>query len=178
MFSGGVVVPSINGGVFLLGEDMSLQMLPVSAQDLVQNSPFVADDGTVYVGTKRTQLFMINSESGEIESVYGGAEGVMGGGRRGDGVGGKSVLVGRQDYSVAALDPLTGHQSWNATFSFFTSVSPVRPSCLLIAKRQTPHRAHRTPHTTHHAPHTTHHAPRTTHQSTIHEAIVIRQREF
>jgi hypothetical protein len=46
----------------------------------------------------------------------GGREGGRGGGRGGGGGGGK-ILLGRQDYRVAAVDSLSGGLSWNASFA-------------------------------------------------------------
>lgn len=48
-----------------------LQTFPATVKEMVDQSPFTTDDNLLYVGSKKTSLFIINSESGEVHACYG-----------------------------------------------------------------------------------------------------------
>jgi hypothetical protein len=47
-----------------------LQKLPSSIKDIVNNSPFLAADGTLFVGSKDSQIFTLELETGNLASVH------------------------------------------------------------------------------------------------------------
>eukprot|EP00288_Rhodomonas_lens_P008747 CAMPEP_0177738190 /NCGR_PEP_ID=MMETSP0484_2-20121128/26314_1 /TAXON_ID=354590 /ORGANISM="Rhodomonas lens, Strain RHODO" /LENGTH=316 /DNA_ID=CAMNT_0019252077 /DNA_START=52 /DNA_END=999 /DNA_ORIENTATION=+ len=133
LFAGSLVVPSLSGSILVYSAaDSILQRLPITAQELVDRSPFLADDGIVYVGSKRSDFFYVDSGTGEVERAFiagGRAASMFGqGGHDRDQRAGSKVLVGRQEFCVTAIDPATGAQSWNATVSFYSDVLSLQPN--------------------------------------------------
>lgn len=47
-----------------------LQRVGRSIQDLVQASPFAAEDGSVYLGSKTTRVYSMNARTGELHNKY------------------------------------------------------------------------------------------------------------
>ena len=46
------------------------QKLPSSIKDMVNNSPFLAADGTLFVGSKDSQIFTLELDTGSLASVH------------------------------------------------------------------------------------------------------------
>jgi outer membrane protein assembly factor BamB len=105
-----------------------LARLPISAQELVGRSPFLAEDGIAYVGSKHTDLFVIDAASGALEARLSSAtqDPSWPLPRRVDGRGGAAgrVMIGRQEYTVRAVDPATGALTWNASIASFSVQRP------------------------------------------------------
>jgi hypothetical protein len=122
----GTIVPSLSGAIMVIGSESGvLQKLPVSAQSLVEQSPFMASDGSVYVGTKRSDVYLVDLVTGAVDQsflsparlgrggAHAGPEGSVHppvdlGGSEPDRVPFPRLLVGRQELSVGAFDPLSG----------------------------------------------------------------------
>lgn len=96
---------------------------------MVEQSPFTTDDNLLYVGSKKTSLFIINSESGQVHACYGYntnwcflmkfRENTIHGGDcefQQD-----AIYLGRVDYSLQAIDKVTHKQAWNITVGEFIS---------------------------------------------------------
>lgn len=60
------VIPSINGNLYLYKQGEGIQRLPMSVNELVNKSPFYGNDGTLYVSSKTSDVFLINIHTGEI----------------------------------------------------------------------------------------------------------------
>ncbi|KAJ1484728.1 hypothetical protein T484DRAFT_1796260 [Baffinella frigidus] len=66
----GTIVPSLSGAILMMGrESGALQKLPASAQSLVEQSPFLAGDGSVYVGTKKSDVYLVDLDTGALEQA-------------------------------------------------------------------------------------------------------------
>ena len=105
-----------------------LARLPVSAQELVGRSPFLADDGIAYVGSKHTDLFVIDAASGTLDTRLSSSathEAPWPLPRKADGRGALGrVMIGRQEYTVRAVDSATGALTWNASIASFSVQRP------------------------------------------------------
>ena len=74
LFGGSLVVPSLTGSMFAYSQsEGGLARLPVSTQDLVGRSPFLSEDGTAYIGSKNTNMFVLDAVTGEIDSLFSSA---------------------------------------------------------------------------------------------------------
>ncbi|KAG2388076.1 hypothetical protein C9374_000926 [Naegleria lovaniensis] len=60
------VIPSINGNLYLYKQGEGIQRLPMSVNELVNKSPFYGNDGTLYVSSKTSDVYLINIHTGEI----------------------------------------------------------------------------------------------------------------
>ena len=120
----GVRGSSSAADIFSGGRKFSISRLPVTTRDLVEASPSVTNDGAVIVGTRKTTVFAVDAESGEIvrtfdpetddfedeSSVRGNEDG-----EDGENGGRTIVLLGRTDYAVKSIDAVTGKVRWNVT---------------------------------------------------------------
>jgi serine/threonine-protein kinase/endoribonuclease IRE1 len=104
--------------------EFSISRLPVTTRDLVEASPSVTNDGAVIVGTRKTTVFAVDAESGEIVRTFDPETGdldddsaLRGSENDEDGEnGGRTiVLLGRTDYAVKSIDAVTGKVRWNVT---------------------------------------------------------------
>jgi len=67
VFKDNIIIPNTDGSLFLFaGNDAGLQRLPITLQDLVEHSPFMADDGSVYVAEKKSQFYVVDRLTGTI----------------------------------------------------------------------------------------------------------------
>ncbi len=53
--------------------------LPTSVRDIVNNSPFLAPDGTLFIGSKDTHIFALNPDNREVATVF-SSKGIHSGG--------------------------------------------------------------------------------------------------
>ena len=133
LFGGSLVVPSLTGSMFAYSQsEGGLARLPVSTQDLVGRSPFLSEDGTAYIGSKNTNMFVLDAVTGEIDSLFSSATSPEFSLRKLSAYAIEQtpsrdarMLVGRQDYNVRAVDSRSGALSWNASISTFTVESPI-----------------------------------------------------
>merc|ERR1712159_564511 len=105
-------------------QEFSISRLPVTTKDLVEASPSVTNDGAVIVGTRKTTVFAVDAENGEIVRTYDpetddleDESSVRGNDDdEEDTNGGRTiVLLGRTDYAVKSIDAVTGKVRWNVT---------------------------------------------------------------
>jgi serine/threonine protein kinase len=120
-----LLIPGVDGAIFahVPQSKRPLQRLPLRVADLVARAPFQAADGTLYMGRKRSRIFVLDHASGAVlrtivdgdivETASGDAEALS---PLPDDV----LLIGRSDYSVSARDTVTGATLWNMTSGEYT----------------------------------------------------------
>ena len=140
-FAGSLVIPSLNGPIVIYsnhsGDDAGateasnsgwLARLPVSAQELVDRSPFLTNDGIAYVGPKHTSLFVNDAAIGTLDTRLSSSathETPWPLPRKADGRGAAGrVMIGLQEYTVRAVDLATGAFTRNASIASFTVQRP------------------------------------------------------
>lgn len=113
-----VVEPLGEGTLYYFTQTDGMRQLPLSIEKLVQESPF-ALDGKVYTGTRRTTLFAIDTQTGEIVQSFGGdlsgvrteREDEPEYGSNASGV----IMIGRTQYDLSIYRQ--GSSVWNVTYS-------------------------------------------------------------
>lgn len=113
-----VVEPLGEGTLFYFTQTDGMRQLPLSIEKLVQESPF-ALDGKVYTGTRKTTLFAIDTQTGEIVQSFGGdlsgvrteREDEPEYGSNASGV----IMIGRTQYDLSIYRQ--GASVWNVTYS-------------------------------------------------------------
>jgi serine/threonine protein kinase len=116
-----LLIPGVDGALFVHVPDSSrpLQRLPLRVSDLVDRVPFVVADGTVYTGSKRSRLFVLDRHSGAVIRTLsdGGVwvdEDLL------SPLPDEVLLVGRSDYFVSARDPISNAVLWNISSGEYT----------------------------------------------------------
>jgi len=90
---------------------------------LVEHSPFVSDDGTVYIADKVSQFYVIDRSSGELIAEFDAAESATQ--EKNGNASSKPVsrlLLGRHQLRVKAVNPITKQASWRAQLSYVPTV--------------------------------------------------------
>eukprot|EP00126_Sphaerothecum_destruens_P008858 Sdes_comp20370_c0_seq1m14198 len=64
------IVEPRDGSIYRYAEGSSLVKLPITIPRLVQASPFQASDGSIYVGTKSTSIFLLDKRTGKFIKEY------------------------------------------------------------------------------------------------------------
>lgn len=113
-----VVEPLGEGTLYYFTQTDGMRQLPLSIEKLVQESPF-ALDGKVYTGTRKTTLFAIDTQTGEIVQSFGGdlsgvrteREDEPEYGSNASGV----IMIGRTQYDLSIYRQ--GASVWNVTYS-------------------------------------------------------------
>jgi hypothetical protein len=102
----GTMIPSIRGSVlsYIGGE---LRTLGLSVSELVAQTPKLASDGTMFLGSKQTRGFGVNIKDGQMVEM--GSEGKT----SDDGV----AWFVRVDYMVRSVQRGSGTELWNFSFS-------------------------------------------------------------
>jgi serine/threonine protein kinase len=116
-----LLIPGVDGAIFVHVPDSNrpLQRLPMRVSDLVDRVPFVVADGTVYTGSKRSRLFVLDRHTGAVIRTLsdGGVwidEDVL------SPLPDEVLLVGRSDYFVSARDPISKAVLWNISSGEYT----------------------------------------------------------
>ncbi|KAJ1472783.1 hypothetical protein T484DRAFT_1914142, partial [Baffinella frigidus] len=127
VFKDNIIIPNTDGSLFLFaGNDAGLQRLPITLQDLVEHSPFMADDGSVYVAEKKSQFYVVDRLTGKILAEV--ASGDLNATETYSPRSSSCLLVGRYQYRVKAVNPRTHHVAWRATLSYIPTVRAIRPA--------------------------------------------------
>ncbi|KAG5358600.1 Serine/threonine-protein kinase ppk4 [Yarrowia sp. B02] len=113
-----VVEPLGEGTLYYFTQADGMRQLPLSIEKLVHESPF-ALDGKVYTGTRKTTLFAIDTQTGEIVQSFGGdlsgvrteREDEPEYGSNAEGV----IMIGRTQYDLSIYRQ--GASVWNVSYS-------------------------------------------------------------
>ena len=116
-YEGFFFIPSIDGKLYVHDPLEGVEALPITIQEIVNDSPFVSSDGTIYVGKKKAAMFALHVSSGRLDGVY-PSSGVP------FAIDSETLVVGRADFKIEAMDPRSGAQMWNMSFSEFISARP------------------------------------------------------
>jgi serine/threonine protein kinase len=113
------LIPSLNGNLYLYHKG-KLDKHPMSVYDIVSKSPFSMNDDLLYIGSKETQLYSIDPETGHAHKCTASTENPCGDfdveGR---------ILVMRADYIVKAVDRWSGEMKWNVSLGEFSTTSSI-----------------------------------------------------
>ncbi len=66
IFNGSMIVPNTDGSLYVTTAAGVVQRVPVSVQELVSASPFMADDGSLYVASKVSQFYVVDRSTGKV----------------------------------------------------------------------------------------------------------------
>lgn len=134
------IVPGLDGALYTLSDDGSAtaQRLPVNVNQLATASPAATADGTILHGSSASLTFVLDPASGEllkklepykanpIYQTHSEATDVQppptpkaetaSDARMRDISASSSIFIGRQDFSVHAVDSETGENIWNASY--------------------------------------------------------------
>jgi outer membrane protein assembly factor BamB len=110
-----VFIPGVDGTVFAHAADQKLRRLPITVKDLVAKSPFQTADGTLLVGRKESRVFVLDRRTGAVLRAFGDnvAETFVELVEGAEPLSRDTIVIGRSDYHVSALDPLSGLLAWN-----------------------------------------------------------------
>lgn len=124
------VIPSVNGNIYLhVNGESGVQKLPLTAKELVDMSPFLALDGTMYMSSKQTTGFLVNIHTGKVKCILrdrkqpyshdDSAHQTCTTQEAYDQEDAEEDLVFlvRVDYAINAIDSASGRVKWNITFS-------------------------------------------------------------
>ena len=113
------LIPSLNGNLYLYHKGR-LDKHPMSVYDIVSKSPFSMNDDLLYIGSKETQLFSIDPETGHSHKCTASEDKPCGDfdveGR---------ILVMRADYTVKAVDRWSGDMRWNVSLGEYSMTSSI-----------------------------------------------------
>ena len=113
-YEGYSFIPSTDGKLYIHDPLEGVKMLPISIQDLVNDSPFISEDGIIYIGKKKANMYALNLNSGSIMGLF-PSSGISSPAKK------KTLIIGRSDYTIKAINPKSGIEMWNLTFSEYNS---------------------------------------------------------
>lgn len=132
-----LLIPGRDGSLYAyITSTGMLKKLPSSIKDMVNNSPFLAADGTLFVGSKDSQIFTLELDTGSLASVHstkGLSTQLVPADPDDDEKNANQLFVMRTDYTVRAINHKSGEERWNVTVSEFTSDSLEDPNITLMA---------------------------------------------
>ncbi|KAL6062130.1 bifunctional endoribonuclease/protein kinase ire1 [Balamuthia mandrillaris] len=70
-----IFIPGTDGHIYAYIPSEGLKRVGISAKDIVHNSPFLASDGTLFIGTKSSQIFALHPGSGRVKSIFSSVDG-------------------------------------------------------------------------------------------------------
>ncbi len=134
------IIPSYErGGGLLVYHHGKLQRVGMTASEIVDASPFVGEEGIIYVGRKKTNLFAVDPSSGKATWVHLAELDNPTCSR--DDSGSETLIISRSEYTLHARDARTGLQNWNVTIAEFMAhgtaqtqdmVSGTRSPCFVV----------------------------------------------
>lgn len=119
------VEPAHDGSLFYFSPLYGLNKLPTSIKDLVMESPFsLSGDNKIYTGARKTSLYTINLNTGQIVSHFGTTEeeecpvpNVYGTPRFTSGKEGRIIMIGKTTYELSIHSKIDSNLVWNVTYS-------------------------------------------------------------
>ncbi|KNE56255.1 IRE protein kinase [Allomyces macrogynus ATCC 38327] len=134
--------PMGDGALYVHQAGKAIQQLPVSIKHLVRESPFRANDGTVYLGHKATRFLAVDAHSGRVLHDYGAGmhANALDGARHAaeclrapldstarsplvDASLHAPIFLGRTDYVVSIYEPGRRAPRWNISFAEYESMT-------------------------------------------------------
>lgn len=120
------LIPTLDGSM-LVQTVQGLRRSPgLDARLLVEQTPFLAPEGTFYTGSKVSRIFGVDAHTGEVRQVLsGGTADSFESDRRllaRSGSDDDVIWIGRNDHTVRAFDVPTGQELWNLTVGEFVSL--------------------------------------------------------
>ncbi len=133
------IVPGLDGLIYTLSSAGALDLLPVSAMDVVDapvatcTDPLDPSCGLV-MGTKKSRVFALDVKTGSVRWVQDAGDASRGFTkfqamshaeslhRDTDGIGRSPVLLQREDYSVRQVGIDSGEEAWNLTVAHFSAL--------------------------------------------------------
>lgn len=118
------VEPAHDGTLFYFSPLYGLNKLPTSIKDLVMESPFsLSGDNKIYTGARKTSLYTVNLNTGQIMSQFGASEedecpvpNVYGTPRFTSNEE-NIIMIGKTTYELSIHSKLDANLVWNVTFS-------------------------------------------------------------
>jgi len=128
IFNGSMIIPNTDGSLYVTTSTGRVQRVPVSVQELVSASPFMADDGSLYVAKKVSQFFVVDRSTGKVlRQVDADIEDMLEDESKITGEKTSSrhnqILLGRYEFQVKCMHPETHEISWKASLSYFPNVA-------------------------------------------------------
>lgn len=119
------VEPANDGSLYYFSPLYGLNKLPTSIKDLVMESPFsLSGDNKIYTGIRKTSLYTVNLNTGQIMSQFGASEedecpvpNVYGTPRFTSNDEQNIIMIGKTTYELAIHSKLDANLVWNVTFS-------------------------------------------------------------
>ncbi|SGZ47163.1 CIC11C00000005699 [Sungouiella intermedia] len=119
------VEPARDGSLYYFSPLYGLNKLPTSIKDLVMESPFsLSGDNKIYTGARKTSLYTINLNTGQIKSHFGASEedecpvpNVYGTPRFASGGDSNIIMIGKTTYELVIHSKLDANLVWNVTYS-------------------------------------------------------------
>eukprot|EP00762_Andalucia_godoyi_P005758 ANDGO_06405.mRNA.1 Serine/threonine-protein kinase ppk4 len=102
-----VVVPSTDGNLFVYDNHGTLRRSAVSVEDAVSRSPFLNNDGTLFLGSKNSSIAFVDASTGDIS--YGPSKGF--------------IPVGHASYTIKGLDADSKREKFHLTYSKLSTVA-------------------------------------------------------
>ncbi|KAG8189961.1 hypothetical protein JTE90_009100 [Oedothorax gibbosus] len=94
-----------------------LKKLRYTISDIIYHAPMRSDDGLLYTGKKIASWLIINPHTGEkLDTVTGGADKICP-------LHEDALYIGRTDFELTLFDIKSGGQSWNLTYSDYSSTT-------------------------------------------------------
>ena len=128
IFNGSMIVPNTDGSLYVTTAAGVVQRVPVSVQELVSASPFMADDGSLYVASKVSQFYVVDRSTGKVlRQVASDFEDALQEDVEKDVEKGSNrhnhILLGRYEFQIKCMHPETHEISWKAALSYFPNVA-------------------------------------------------------
>lgn len=109
------VEPYEDGSLYYFTNEYGLNKLPTSIKELVLQSPFSLDgDNNIYTGTRKTQLFTIDINTGEILKSFGGDK-CLNFDNNGDKK--DQIMIGKTTYELTIHSKINSNIIWYVTYS-------------------------------------------------------------
>ncbi|CAI5756727.1 unnamed protein product [Candida verbasci] len=109
------VEPYQDGELYYFTPKFGLNKLPTSIKDLVMNSPFsLSNDDKIYTGERKTSLYNININTGEIQNSFGYDKCPI---NTTTDSSGDRIMIGKTTYELSIHSKLNKNIVWNVTYS-------------------------------------------------------------
>ncbi|KAK9861488.1 hypothetical protein WJX84_008156 [Apatococcus fuscideae] len=138
------IFPGADGALYVYKADtrnkQGVEKLPVTVPELVESSPSLAADGSLVIGSRHTNVYLLDAKTGlldhmfvDVTSVSSSLDGLPGDKRDQGAIeeevkAKQPIMLGRKDYLIRSLDPATGVEHWNVTYSEIVHLDLEQPN--------------------------------------------------
>ena len=123
------LIPTLDGSI-LVKTAQGLGRPDLNVRHLVDQTPFLAQGGTFFTGSKVSRIFGVDARTGEVRQVLSGdTADSLASDRKllaRSGSDDDVIWIGRTDYTVRAFDVPTGQEQWNLTVGEFMSLDNLK----------------------------------------------------